>query len=60
MSNSIFRQFCRCWVHKRFGGIRGVLKKEKFKCLKCANQQGGIPEDCLDIELNSQVFEIVF
>ena len=25
-SNSIFCQFCRCWMHKRYSGIKGKLK----------------------------------
>ena len=32
-SNSILGQFCRCWLHKRYSGIRDKLKEDsKFKC----------------------------
>ena len=59
-SNSIFCQFCRCWVHKICSSIRGKLKENsKVKCLTYANQHTGMAEDFLGIELNGQCIEIV-
>ena len=45
-SNPIFCQFSRCWVHKRYSGIRGKLKdNSEFKCQLCTNQQTDIVEN---------------
>ena len=45
-SGSIFYQFCRCWVHKRFSGISGkLIKDSKDECQLCVYQQLDIVED---------------
>ena len=59
-TNGVGSNYMQCWMHKRCGGVSGKLKEgSKFKCLTCTNQQTDIAEDCLGIELNSQLFEIV-
>lgn len=56
-SNSIFCQFCWCWVRKIFVDIRGKLKQvNKFKCR--ANQQTETIEEFASLELNGLFFEI--
>ena len=36
----------RCWVHKKYSGIRGKVKEySKFKSETCANQQTDVAED---------------
>ena len=48
-SNSIISQICRCWVDKRFSGIKGKLKGDsRFKC-HTSNQQIDIAGDSPDI-----------
>ena len=40
ISNSNLFQFCRCWIHKRFSGIRGDLKDDcEFGCQTCASEE---------------------
>ena len=40
ISNSKFCQFCRCWIHKIFSGIRDELKKDsEFECQACASEE---------------------
>ena len=60
VSDRILRQFCRCWVHRIWSGIRGTLKEDsKFKYHKCASQPTDVAEDCPGIKLNGQPIEIV-
>ena len=55
-SNSILCQFRKCWVHK---DVVVFDVNWKIASLTVRNQQTGIAEDCLSIELNDQFLEIV-
>lgn len=53
-SNTIFYQYCRCWVRKRCSHVRGKLREDsKLKSQRYKNQQKiDITKDYPDIELN--------
>ena len=59
--NSILCQTCSHWIHKRYSGVKGTLKKESmFRCKKCKGKNA--PTDSLNstqLHVSEDKFEAV-